>query len=121
MELRLCLEWESDRAFRFDEKPQRDKKWTIFNLSCGNILISFLVAHKKRGKFAWHICWLDGISGMWQGDVCALACPACRKYFPLHFPQMKKEEWADQAESRSCGAKKNHSGRHFVSAIKVCV
>lgn len=43
-----------------------------------------------------------------RGEVlCALACPACRKYFPLHFPQRKveREVAEEHEETWSCGEK----------------
>lgn len=125
IEFLLRLEWENDRVFRCDEKPQRNKKLTIFNLSCGNILISFLVAHKKT----WEIR-LGTYAG--QGYRCGERRGVSRCCVHWLVPLVanifrsisRKERWRGRWRSsmRKPGpVEKSHSGRHFVSAIKVCV
>lgn len=66
-------------------------------------MISFLAGAQKNvqnspgrghGHGHGHICWQGHTEavgvGVGSDGVCALTCPACRKYFPLHFPQKKK-------------------------------
>jgi len=92
-----------------------ENQLTVFNLSCGNILISFfLYTHTPSVCVFWAILLLWGKTAQASPNHLAQA------YFPLHFPGTRFTYYIYILFYLHKAKKKNRSN-NFVSAIKVCV
>jgi len=102
-----------------------ENQLTVFNLSCGNILISFFL-------FCGRLCvcvfvcvgvWVWAILLLWGKTAQASPNHLAQAYFPLHFPGTRFTYYIHIYSILFYlhKAKKKNRSNNFVSAIKVCV